>query len=124
MGDDVAYGSEGPFLTENSLAWEAYLVLVRLEARRILLSEQFEVLNQLSQAIRMDCQGTNGHESVQFQIFEGRLDLKLARVAVVIVLHELNHLPIGHPLSVIFQDIGMSGAFEHIHELLRFLRGG
>ena len=114
LGDDVAYGSESPFKTENRLAQEAYpqeayLVLVRPEARRALRGEQFEVLKQLSQAIAIGCQGTNRHESVQVETSEGRRDLMRARIAAEIALYELNHLPIGHPLSVIVKEVGTSG---------------
>ena len=107
MGYNVAYGGESPFTTESGLAKKSYLVLVRSEVRGI-VGEQFVVLNQLSQAIGMGFQGSNGHESVQVDTFEGRLDLKLACLAVALVPQDLNHLLIGHSLSVVVEEIGTS----------------
>lgn len=65
--------------------------------------EQLKVFDQLIQAIRVSCDGAIGQEYVQVEIFEGGLDLKLARIAVVLALQDLKHLLIRHSLSMFVQ---------------------
>ena len=108
MGDNVAYGIQRPFTIKNGLAQETDLVPVTLEAKIALRGEQFEVRDQLSQAIRMDYQGGSRHECVEVETFEGGMDMWLARLAVVLALHNCSHLVIGYSLSVCFQQKGRS----------------
>lgn len=103
MVDDVAYRSRSTFTAETSLVQEAYLVLVRPEARRVFRSEQYDVLNQFSQAIAVGCKGTNGHGCVQVETLEGELDLKLARTAVILELPEIKNMLIGDSRSAVIE---------------------
>ncbi len=99
----LGHGGKGPRCVSYGVAEESSLVLFITEVRRTLRSVLVDLIHYSRQTDGVIHDLFPPHEGRQAQAFEFMMDLKLARIAVVLCLHHRYKLRIGQVrLEVIF----------------------